>query len=97
MEWGVGLQREAHREAIDAYTYPIPVPRKCFFAVASPSFSSKAKRMACFLPREMSPNIYLSAPDLDPVEQARQQRTLRRMRYNGADISKGVACKARKW
>ena len=45
----------------------------------------------------MSPNIYLSAPDLDPVEKARQQRTLRRMRYNGADISKGVACKARKW
>ncbi len=29
--------------------------RQSFFAVASPSFSSKAKRMACFLPREMSP------------------------------------------
>jgi len=43
-----------------------------------------------------SVDMYLSAPDLDPVEKARQQRTLRRLRYNGTDISKGDACKARK-
>ena len=43
-----------------------------------------------------SVDMYLSAPDLDPVEKARQQRMLRRMRYMGVDISKGDACKARK-
>ena len=43
-----------------------------------------------------SVDMYLSAPDLDPVEKARQQRMLRRMRFKGVDISKGDACKARK-
>lgn len=43
-----------------------------------------------------SVDMYLSAPDLDPVEKARQQRMLRRMQYKGVDISKGDACKARK-